>query len=115
MKQRFSWMVLLIGAIAVVVALVALPSARQTAPAGQAGPIPRSADGKPDFSGRWQAMTTANYDIQARSANKDGPAGLGVVEGNDLPYKPEALAQKAANFKNRATEDTESKCFLPGV
>lgn len=88
--------------------------ARPTVQAQQPG-IPRAADGKPDLSGIWQTMTTANFDIQARSASKGFPAGLGVVEGNDLPYKPEALATKAANFKNRETEDTEPKCFLPGV
>ena len=114
-KRPIEWFVLTAVAAVAAVALVGLPAAQQTAPSAQTGSIPRTADGKPDFSGVWQAMTTANYDIQARSANRDGPAGLGVVEGNELPYKPEALAQKAANFKNRATEDTESKCFLPGV
>jgi hypothetical protein len=114
-KQRIGLMVLSAMAVLVVVALVALPAARQAAPATQARPLPRTADGKPDLSGIWQAMTTANYDIQARSANREGPAGLGIVEGNELPYQPAALTKKAANAKNRATEDTEGKCFLPGV
>jgi hypothetical protein len=89
---------------------------------GNAGPsaaqpsgIPRTADGKPDLSGIWQAITTANDDIQAHSASVDAPAGLGVVVGHELPYHPAALARKAENHRNRATADTEAQCFLPGV
>ena len=43
------------------------------------------------------------------------PAGLGVVEGGALPYKPEALAKKKENFANRLKLDPEIKCYLPGV
>jgi hypothetical protein len=83
--------------------------------AAQISPIPRTAAGKPDFSGIWQAMTTANHDIQAHSASVDVPAGLGVVVGDELPYHPTALARKAENYRSRATADTEARCFLPGV
>jgi len=83
--------------------------------ASQTALIPRTLDGKPDLSGIWQAMTTANHDIQAHSASVDAPAGLGVVVGHELPYHPAALARKADNYRNRATADTEAQCFLPGV
>ena len=43
------------------------------------------------------------------------PAGLGVVEGNELPYQPSALARKKKNFETRWTADPEAKCYLPGV
>jgi hypothetical protein len=43
------------------------------------------------------------------------PAGLGVVEGNEIPYQPAALKKKQENFANRWTQDTEAKCYLPGV
>src|SRR5690606_26246413 len=43
------------------------------------------------------------------------PPGLGVVEGGRIPYLPEALAQRAANYANRLTEDPEGKCYLGGV
>jgi len=38
-----------------------------------------------------------------------------VVEGNEIPYKPEALAKKKENQKNWLTSDPEIKCYLPGV
>jgi hypothetical protein len=77
--------------------------------------LPRTPDGKPDLSGVWQVMNTAAWDIQDHSAQKGVPAGVGVVIGNAIPYKPEALAKKRENSANRATADPESKCYLPGV
>ena len=52
------------------------------------------------------------------------PRGPGIVEGNEIPYRPEALEKKRANFENRLTidpqnmhetGDPEAKCYLPGV
>src|SRR5262249_19535213 len=44
------------------------------------------------------------------------PPGQGVVEGDEIPYRPEALAKKRENQANRATADpAEARCFLPGV
>ena len=82
-----------------------------------AGPvaIPRTADGKPDLSGIWQAMNTATWDIQDHAAQKGVPGGQGVVEGNEIPYQPWALAKKKENYEQRATLDPEAKCYLPGV
>jgi hypothetical protein len=94
----------------------ALVSSPAVPAAGQvSGSLPRTADGKPDLSGVWQAVTTANWDLQAHAAEKDVPAGLGVVEGDEIPYQPWAAAKKQENFKNRATADPEAKCYLPGV
>ena len=99
----------LIGVILSGVAIAAL--ARPAA--GQA--VARAADGKPDLSGVWQAVNTANWNIQAHAADKDVPAGLGVVDGDEIPYQPWAAAQQKTNLANRATADPESKCYLPGV
>jgi hypothetical protein len=43
------------------------------------------------------------------------PAGAGVVEGNDIPYKPEMLAKKIENAEHWLERDPEIKCFMPGV
>ncbi len=117
--------------------MIASPSFAQAAPARPlvrptAAPAaapnyraPRTADGKPNLSGIWQAINTAEWDIQAHDA-KAGPlvvmgaeggipAGLGVVEGGPLPYRPEALAKKKENEANWLALDPLIKCFLPGL
>jgi hypothetical protein len=103
--------------VALVLLVGVWPGAAQTPQPAGAGPgsIPRTRDGKPDLSGIWQAMTTANENLLAHSAGKDTRAGLGVVEGNEIPYRPEALAQRDENARTRATRDTEARCYLPGV
>jgi hypothetical protein len=96
-------------------------------------------DGKPDFNGIWQSMNEANYDLEGHNARsamalRPGPYGpvpaaavvalgavgsvppsVGVVEGGEIPYKPEALAKKLENQTNWLTRDPEIKCYLPGV
>jgi hypothetical protein len=106
---------------------VATPARGQTAaPArGQTSNIPRFPDGKPNFTGLWQAMTGANWDIQDHSAEPGPfyqlgaafavPAGQGIVEGNEIPYRPDALEQRRLNRLNRWTADPEIKCYMPGI
>ena len=101
---------------------------------------PRGPDGKhPDLNGVWQVMNTANWNIEPHAASaalqmRPGPvvpvpakevlalgavgsvpAGLGVVEGGAIPYKPEALKQRDANKADWIHKDPEIKCYLPGV
>jgi len=38
-----------------------------------------------------------------------------VVVGGEIPYKPEALAQRNENAENFLERDPEIKCYLPGV
>ena len=111
--------------------------------AAQAAQAPRyrapRVDGKPDLNGIWQSMNEANYDLEGHNARaalalRPGPYGpvpaasvlafgavgsvppsLGVVEGGEIPYKPEALAKKKENQENWVTRDPEIKCYLPGV
>lgn len=99
---------------------------------------PRAADGHPDLNGIWQALNEANYDVEMHMARpalqtRPGPygpvpaapvlafgavgavpPGVGVVDG-EIPYKPEALAQRNKNRENWSTLDPEVKCYLPGV
>ncbi|HEY9217742.1 MAG TPA: hypothetical protein VIO94_06830, partial [Phenylobacterium sp.] len=100
---------------------------------------PRGPDGKPDLNGVWQVMNAANFDIEPHAARaalafRPGPfgpvpakevlalgavgavpAGLGVVEGGTIPYKPEALAKRDENRAKWLERDPEIKCYLPGV
>jgi len=89
------------------------PGATPTPPAATG--IPRGADGKPDFSGIWQALSGADYGLEPHLATKDEPPGAGVVEGNQIPYQPSALAQRAKNFAARANADPRHKCFTLGT
>src|SRR5262245_50157806 len=85
-----------------------------TAPAfGQA--LPRTADGKPNLQGIWQVHNRAAYDLQDHAAKHGMPAGKSVVEGGEIPYRPEAAAKKQENFANRGKLDPLAKCFMPGV
>ncbi len=97
-----------------VVAILWLASTPAFAQA-QGGAVPRTADGKPDFSGVWQVLNAAAWNIQDHPAEKGVPGGQGVVDGNEIPYLPAALAKKNENFKNRLTADPVSKCYLPGA
>jgi len=87
---------------------------------------PRTKEGKPDFSGIWQALDTSlNWDIQGHASEAGPipalgaefavPPGIGAVEGGEIPYLPQALAKKKENFEKRLTEDPEIKCYMPGV
>jgi hypothetical protein len=118
------------------------PAAAQSPAAGQfpAYRAPRfPGTNEPDLNGIWQAVTTADWDIQGHDAQPglhpelEGtydaqPAGQSIVEGGEIPYKPEMLAKKKENFEKRAvvdvtaadadwyaTGDPELKCYLPGV
>ena len=101
--------------------------------------IPRTPDGKPDFNGIWQVLSTANNNLEsappkaafalvpgdfvpvpapeivALGAVGAVPASFGVVEGGRIPYKPEALAQRQSNQENWLSSDPEIKCYMPGV
>jgi len=140
--KRFGRLTLLAGAAIVVSSVFtfagqttapapASRAAAQARPAAGANQLPRTADGKPDFSGIWQALNTAAWDIQDHNSSLAGylgvPPGRGVVEGNEIPYKPEALAKKKQNLQNRMKVDVsndktwhdlgdpEFKCYMPGL
>src|SRR5262245_34133236 len=79
---------------------------------------------RPNLDGIWQAMNTANWDIQDHSAQPGPvqfgalfavPPGQGVVVGNTIPYQPAAAEKKKENWQKRLTDDPEARCYLPGV
>ncbi len=116
MSIRFKRLILIAG-----LALAALPAIAQT-PAARPARLP---DGKPNLNGIWQAMNTANWDLQdhasatslivATGALLAEPGGPGVVDGGEIPYLPAARAQKEKNFKDRLNLDPEVRCYLPGI
>jgi hypothetical protein len=82
-----------------------------------AAPAPRATDGKPDFSGIWQASGSAAADLGDHAAKFNMPAGQSVIAGGgEVPYQPWAAAKKAENFANRAKLDPmTAQCYIPGV
>ena len=116
MKNQYIGWTIAVAAVSAILWFAPAPATGQAqAPAGQAAAIARTSDGKPDLSGIWQVVNTAAWDIQDHQAQKGVPAGQGVVEGNEIPYQPAALAKKKENYEKRATLDPETKCYLPGV
>jgi hypothetical protein len=123
MRNRLKGERLAIAAAALITGFLSgiIPTASQIQPYKG----PRTADDKPNFNGIWQALNTANWDIEEHAARPGQvaalgaigavPAGLGVVEGGEIPYLPTAAAKKKENFENRLTADPEIKCYLPGV
>ena len=122
--------------------LAAIPIAGQApSPAGlspSSAGVARADDGKPNLNGIWQSFNTANWDILAHEAQAGPrpalmgawgaqPGGMGIVEGNELPYRPEALEIKKQKLANRMvvkvandpsrynSGDPELQCYRPGV
>jgi hypothetical protein len=93
----------------------------------------------PDLNGVWQVMNTAGWNIEPHAASaalqmrpgpygpvpaKDVlalgavgavPAGLGIVQGGEIPYTAEARKTRDDNKANWISRDPEIKCYLPGV
>jgi hypothetical protein len=108
--------------------------------AGQRAPVPRTAGGKPDLNGVWQAMTNANWDVEphmgrAALALRKGPvvpvpakevlalgaigavpAGAGILaDASEIPYTPAARTARDENRAKWLERDPEARCYLPGV
>jgi hypothetical protein len=105
----------------------------------QSGEIPRTADGRPDLNGLWQALGNAHWDLEPHVARPalamqpgpvvpvpagevlflgavaSVPSHWGSVEGGSIPYLPAALAKKQENQEQWLERDPEIKCYLPGV
>ena len=105
---------------------------------------PERIEGRPNFSGIWQANNEANWDLESHAARPamitqpgvypyeyarlpappvvalgavaSVPGSLGVVQGDGrIPYTPEALVRKQENVENWVDRDPEIRCFLPGI
>lgn len=101
------------------------PNGNSTAAETRAARAPRPPDRRPNLNGIWQALNTANWDLLDHLARSGPvvamgalgaiPGGLGVVEGNEIPYKPEAAAKQKENASDWLSRDPLVRCYLPGV
>ena len=81
-------------------------------------------DGKPNLTGLWQAMGTADWDIEAHSAAASPfyqlgalgaiPPGQGIVEGGEIPYMPAALEQKKQELRESLEGGSGSEVLHAG-
>jgi hypothetical protein len=83
--------------------------------------------GHPDLNGVWQVMNSANWNLEAHSAEAlDAfwqlgaiaaiPAGQSVLQGGGkIPYLPDAAAKRDANRASWPAADPEAKCYMLGV
>ncbi len=106
---------LVLAAIATLGCWLAAPQTTFADSTGSAGRIPRLSNGKPDFSGVWQSLSSADYDLEPHGTRADAPPSAGYVEGGFIPYTPRALEQKQKNFAARATEDPRLSCWTLGT
>ncbi len=87
--------------------------------------VPKTADGKPDFNGIWQAIGSAHWNVEPHAADFGPlaelgaigaiPAGLGVVEGGNIPYTADARTKQLENKAEWLSLDPIVKCYMPGV
>jgi hypothetical protein len=90
------------------------------APPKPAGPVRRTADGKPDLQGFFQADGGgANYGLEAHVGTPLLPPGRGVVidpADGKLPYQPWAKAeQQSRDLPERGYDDPTAHCIVAGV
>ncbi len=115
------------GILAIAVAAIAVIFTVSAAPvAGQSDyQAERTADGKPDLNGIWQAVGAHHWDLEGHAARPGPvvelaalgaiPAGLGIVEGGEIPYTAEARAKQQENQQYWLDRDPAAKCYMPGV
>ncbi len=81
--------------------------------------------GHPNLNGIYQAINTANWNLEDHSAAATSfwqlgalyaiPAGQSVVEGGTIPYLPAGLKKRQENLAGWPKSDPEAKCYMPGV
>jgi hypothetical protein len=119
---------------AVTVTIAAQPPARRggagvPAPGRGGAPATRTnrIAGHPNLNGVWQAINTANWNLEGHSATATPfwqlgamfaiPPGQSMIVDNNgaIPYTPEGLKKRQENQAGWPKSDPEAKCYMPGL
>src|SRR5262245_34485066 len=83
--------------------------------------------GHPNLNGIWQAINTANWNLEGHSASATTfwqlgamfaiPAGQSVIVDNNgtIPYTAEGLKKRDQNRAGWPKSDPEARCYMPGL
>jgi len=83
--------------------------------------------GRPNLNGVWQAINTANWNLEGHSASATAfpqlgalfavPPGQSVIADNNgtIPYTPEGLKKRQENRAGWPKSDPEAKCYMAGL
>src|SRR5688500_17492707 len=110
----------------------AAPAQRRGAAPAQgrgAAPAPRPdrISKNPNLNGIYQAINTANWNLEDHSASATAfwqlgamfaiPAGQSVITDNNgtIPYTPAGLKKRTENQAGWPKADPEAKCYMPGL
>ncbi len=117
LKPCATFIALMLGCVA------ALAQGRGAAPAAR----PDRIAGHPNLNGIWQAVNTANWNLEDHSAAPPPMSALGamflvppgpsVIVDNDgkIPYTPEGLKKRQENLVDWPKSDPEAKCYMAGL
>jgi hypothetical protein len=90
---------------------------RGGAPAAPAGPVVRTPDGKPDFTGYWMSATKTNINNGRGgilNPDKKNDDGTFATDGK-IPYNAEWEAKAADELKNHMFNEPYTHCLPAGV
>ena len=135
MRNRFaSALIAIVLGGAVALPIMAQQPARQrgaAAPAqgrgGARAARPDRIASRPNLNGVWQAINTANWNLEGHSASATTfsqlgamfavPPGQSVIVDNNgmIPYTPDGLKKRQQNQSGWPKSDPEAKCYMAGL
>jgi hypothetical protein len=128
-RLRDAFIAIVLGSAATLTITAQQPAGRGDAGARGGAPTarPNRIAGHPNLNGIWQAINSANWNLESHAASATAfpqlgaifavPAGQSVIVDNNgtIPYTPEGLKKRQENQAGWPKSDPEAKCYMPGV